>query len=483
MQNKVEIPLNQLKVSRASKLHDVSSRSTAVNATVLDESHSLKRVGITTLGCKVNTYESELISEAFKGDGWVSVPSKEEADMYIINTCTVTNEADKQARREVRKVVKRNPEALVVVTGCYAQIEPQACAEIPGVDFVVGNDRKMDMRELLPKLKSGELPPVIVGDLDEHVSLPQQVLTSFEAHTRAFIQIQQGCDQGCTFCIIHVARGPGRSIPLTLIRRQVERLAINDYPEIVICGVDLGSYGEDFPVSENRPNLVALIKEIISINVHENPNFRIRLSSIDPVHISDELIELFGEEPRLCGHIHLSLQSGSTLILKRMKRRYDREFVYERIKKLRKKLPKLVISADVMVGFPTETEQDFLATEQALVDLDIAYPHVFSYSIREGTPAARIPSAKQIPVEIKKQRSMRLRKIAEGLQLDLLERRLGTHAWVLPESDQGDSYKSRSEDYLTVKLIKGEDVFELGQWVRVEYTGFADGIISAIALH
>jgi len=368
-----------------------------------------------------NGVVGSVISEAFKGEGWSTVDAKDEADMYIINTCTVTNEADKQARREVRKAVRRNPDAMVVVTGCYAQIDPEACAEIPGVDFVVGNDRKLDIHSLLPQLQSGDIPKVLVGDLDEHISLPEQVLTSYEGRTRAFIQIQQGCDQGCTFCIIHVARGKSRSLPLTLIRRQAERLAINGYPEIVICGVDLGSYGEDFAVNADQMNLVNLLKELLAIEVPENPGFRIRLSSIDPVHITDELIQLFVDEPRLCNHIHLSLQSGSTLILKRMKRRYDREFLYNRIETFRQSIPELVISADVMVGFPTESHEDFLDTEKSLIDLDVAFPHVFSYSIREGTPAARIPEPKQVTIEDKKARSAQLRELAKTLQNQIMD--------------------------------------------------------------
>jgi len=439
MSSKVEIPLSSL--SRKNRSQVLTEGDVIKDKTIeekdffINGSASAKnRVGVTTLGCKVNTYESELISEAFKGEGWSTVDAKDEADMYIINTCTVTNEADKQARREVRKAVRRNPDAMVVVTGCYAQIDPEACAEIPGVDFVVGNDRKLDIHSLLPQLQSGDIPKVLVGDLDEHISLPEQVLTSYEGRTRAFIQIQQGCDQGCTFCIIHVARGKSRSLPLTLIR--------------------------------------------LAIEVPENPDFRIRLSSIDPVHITDELIQLFVDEPRLCNHIHLSLQSGSTLILKRMKRRYDREFLYNRIQTFRKSIPELVISADVMVGFPTESHEDFLNTEKSLIDLDVAFPHVFSYSIREGTPAARIPEAKQVTIEDKKARSVQLRELAKTLQADLYKRRLNTTAWGLPESNDGRLYKARSEDYLTVS-IQSDIKLAMGEWVLVNYTGIDNNTLTA----
>jgi threonylcarbamoyladenosine tRNA methylthiotransferase MtaB len=400
-----EIPVNQVLRKKGQGLEQSKVNSQLIDSKALASNPTLKRVGITTMGCKVNAYESELISETLKSDNWSTVASTEVADLYIINTCTVTQEADRQARREVRKVIRKNPEALVVVTGCYAQMDSETCAKIPGVDLVLGNNQKLDFHELLPQLQNGELPKVLVGDLDEHVSLPTDLLTGYEAQTRAFIQIQQGCNQGCTFCIIHRARGPSRSLAPTLIKRQVERLVLNGYPEIVICGVDLGSYGEDFPNMEKSYNLVDLIKELLAIEVQDNPNFRIRLSSIDPVHITDDLIDLMASQARFCSHIHLSLQSGNTLILKRMKRRYTREDVYGKIGLLRKKVPDLVMSADVMVGFPTETEEQFDDTNQALIDLDIAFPHIFSYSDREGTPASRIPKEKQLESHVKKKRS------------------------------------------------------------------------------
>ena len=456
----IQIPLSSIKLSGDSE----------ASARALNPKSAGKKVGVTTMGCKVNAYESELISETLKTDNWQVVSSKEEADLYIINTCTVTKEADRQARQEVRKVIRRNSEALVVVTGCYAQMDADACADIPGVDLVLGNDRKLDVHQLLPKLENGELPKVLVGDLDQHVSLPEHLLTGYEAQTRAFVQIQQGCNQGCTFCIIHKARGPSRSLAPTLVRRQVQRLVMNGYPEIVICGVDLGSYGDDLPqVGAKNYNLVQLIKDLLTLETIDGNPFRVRLSSIDPYHITDELIELMAREPRLCPHIHLSLQSGSTLILKRMKRRYDEQFVRDRISKLRQKVPELVMSADVMVGFPTETEEDYQGTENVVRELEIAYPHIFTYSERPGTPAARIPEAKQVPISERKDRAARLRNVAAQLQKELLARREGNSAWVLPEkaAKKEGYFVARSEDYLSV-LVKAEQL-ELAKWKKVQY--------------
>lgn len=454
----VQIPLSSLKSLAYG--NDLTSKMTA----------NSRKVGVTTMGCKVNAYESELVSETLKTNDWQVVSAKEKADLYIINTCTVTKEADRQARQEVRKVIRRNPDALVVVTGCYAQMDAEACAEIPGVDLVLGNDRKLDVHQLLPQLEAGELPKVLVGDLDQHISLPEHLLTGYEAQTRAFVQIQQGCNQGCTFCIIHRARGPSRSLAPTLIRRQVQRLVLNGYPEVVICGVDLGAYGEDLSeIDTKKYNLVELIKDLLTLESMPNNPFRIRLSSIDPHHISDDLIQLMANEPRLCPHIHLSLQSGSTLILKRMKRRYNAPFVEERINKLRQYMPELVMSADVMVGFPTETEENYLDTETMVKELDIAFPHIFTYSERPGTPAARIPEAKQVTILQRKQRAARLRKVAGQLQNDLLQRKIGESAWVLPEkaAKKQGYFIARAEDYLSV-LIDAEQL-ELAKWQKVQY--------------
>ena len=238
-----------------------------------------KRVGVSTLGCKVNRFESELVSESLGKSGWSVVGDREEADLYIINTCTVTREADRQARQAVRRAIRRNPSAVVVVTGCYAQISPDAVAGIPGVDHVIGNDRKLDLDKLLPDLGKRQVPNIMVGDLDRHVSLPDRLLEGYENQTRAFVQIQQGCNQGCTFCIIHRARGPSRSLPPTLVKRQVERLALAGFREIVICGVDLGSYGEDLESdAAGSFSLAKLLTEICNID----QDFRVRLSSIDP---------------------------------------------------------------------------------------------------------------------------------------------------------------------------------------------------------
>lgn len=440
-----------------------------------------KRVGVATLGCKVNRFESELISESLGRSGWSVVGEKDDADLYVINTCTVTREADRQARQAVRRAIRRNPAAVIIVTGCYAQVSPESCADIPGVDHVIGNDRKLDLDKLLPGLGKQRAPNILVGDLDEHVSLPDRLLEGYEGQTRAFVQVQQGCNQGCTYCIIHRARGPSRSLPPTLVVRQVERLAIAGFKEIVICGVDLGSYGEDMECTASGPaSLVDLLDNICAVD----QDFRIRLSSIDPAHISDDLVESLANKSRLCPHLHLSLQSGNTLILKRMKRRYDSALVYERVARLRRAIPDLVLSADIMVGFPTETEAQFLDSMNMVRDLEIAYPHVFPYSERSGTPAARIPADRQVPVADRRARAEALRDAGQEVRRELLVSRLGKRARVLIEGGHGRMkgyLKARAPDYIETWVPAPSDF--AGCWQDVIFESVeGDALIASTAV-
>lgn len=443
----------------------------AAKASVSSNMPPNRRVGVATLGCKVNSFESQLISQKLNASNWRVVDEKEFADVYIINTCTVTREADRQARQAVRRAVRRNPAAFVVVTGCYAQISPGACAAIPGVGLVLGNDRKLEvdkyLLELFQKPARQGGPQVLVGDLDEHVSLPSTLLTGYDGHTRAFVQVQQGCNQGCTFCVIHRARGPSRSLMPTIVKRQVLGLVMSGYKEIVVCGVDLGSYGQDLrAVDSGAYNLTGLLRELCAI---EN-DFRIRLSSIDPAHIDAELIEFMATQRKMCPHLHLSLQSGNTLILKRMKRRYTAEQAIRTTQDLRRRIPNMVLSADILVGFPTETEAQFMDTLRIVDRLGIAYPHVFPFSERSGTPAANIPSSRQIPVAQRKARAGRVR-VAGKVVLDrLLQSRLGSTERVLVEGGEcpvAGYQKGRAADYTEVWLpVSAQNP---GQWAQVTF--------------
>ncbi len=424
------------------------------------------------MGCKVNTFESELIGEKLAGMGYRRASSADAADIRIVNTCTVTTEADRQARQQVRRIIRQNPAALVVVTGCYAQTDPEACAAIPGVDLVVGNAKKLEIPALLGPLMRGDTPPILRDSLDADISLPDQLVSGFEGRSRAFVQVQQGCDRGCTFCIIHMARGPNRSFSAALIRRQVERLVMNGYHEVVLCGVDIGSYGDDFA---GDFGLEDLLEEILTLALP----FRLRLSSIDPAHITDRLVGLMTANPdRICPQLHLSLQSGNTLILKRMRRRATREILVDRVGTLKAALPSLVLSADIMVGFPTEDDVHFADTLDVVNRLEIAFPHVFSYSKRPGTPAARIP--RQVDAAVKKSRAARVREAGEQVRDRQGRALVGKTLPVLLESDRSAAPEyavGRADNYFGVRLPVTEIPAE--GWQSVAITDYANGMLVA----
>lgn len=404
-----------------------------------------KTVSVTTFGCKVNTFESETIGSRLAAMGLCRQDGGK-ADLHIINTCTVTAEADRQARQRVRKIVRENPQAWIVVTGCYAQMAAETCKDIPGVDLVVGNSEKLRIPELLAAMYRGDAGKVILKSVDEAMSMPDGLLSGYEAQSRAFVQVQQGCDQGCTFCIIHKARGRNRSFSANLIVRQVERLVMNGYREIVLCGVDLGSYGDDFHLSDAKMNLVGLLERLLQLP----GEFRLRLSSIDPFHITPSLAALMADSTRVCPHLHLSLQSGNTLILKRMKRRATREIVYDRVALLRRHIPNLLLSADILVGFPTEDSGHFAQTLAAIDELEIAYSHVFGYSRREGTPAARIPA--QVAQSEIKSRVARARAQGRSVWQRVAARQVGRVDTVLVEGSGEFSSRGRLGNYFPVAL-------------------------------
>ncbi len=429
----------------------------------------MKRFSISTLGCKVNSFESELIAKQLVQQNFQRVEPYTQADVCVINTCTVTAEADRQARQLIRRIIRTNPTARVVVTGCYAQSDARACESIPGVDWVVGNDRKLDIPALLATAHTHELPKVISGKIASSQP-PTTLIDGFAGRARAYLQIQQGCDQGCTFCIIHKVRGPNRSFSAGGLQRQAKQFVNNGYREIVLCGVDIGSYGADFGITdETTTTLSKLVRQLCTVD----GDFRIRLSSIDPMHITDELIELIANQPKICPQLHLSMQSGNTIILKRMKRRATREILYECVRKLRQAVPELVLSADIMVGFPTETEEHFAETLQAVDELEIAYPHVFPYSPRSNTPAAKIPM--QVAVHDRKYRAKLVREAGKQIWHKVAQRRVGTRVKVLVEESHKlpDGWlRARAADYFPVHFDARHSnrPIEPGDWAKVEIT-------------
>jgi threonylcarbamoyladenosine tRNA methylthiotransferase MtaB len=368
---------------------------------------------VITFGCRLNTYESEVI----RGHA-VAL-----ADTIVVNTCAVTAEAERQARQAIRRVHREHPEARIVVTGCAAQLAPERWAGLPGVARVLGNAEK-----LKPESWTAEAAGSAVSDIMAARETAAHLVTEFAGRARAFVQVQQGCDHRCTFCIIPFGRGPSRSVPIGAIAEQVRALVASGYREAVLTGVDIASYGRDLP---GRPTLGQMVRRVLA-QVSELP--RLRLSSLDPAAIDDDLWRLIAEEPRLMPHLHLSLQAGADLILKRMKRRHLRADALAVIGRARTLRPGIAIGADLIAGFPTETDELFAQTLAFVEEAEIPFLHVFPYSERPGTPAARMPA---VPVPVRRERAARLRAAGAANARRFFASQVGRVASVLAETEEG----------------------------------------------
>ena len=364
-----------------------------------------------TFGCRLNIYESEVMRR-LAGEAGL-------ADAVIVNTCAVTGEAERQARQAIRRAHRRRPGAPIIVTGCAAQLHPDRFAAMPEVARVLGNGEK-----LTAAAWGAEAAPILVGDVQALSETASHLIDGFDGHARAFLQVQQGCDHRCTFCIIPLARGPNRSVPIGEIVVQARRLVDAGYRELVLTGVDLTAYGADLP---GRPSLGQMTRRLLAL-VPDLP--RLRLSSLDPVEIDDELWRLVAEDPRLMPHLHLSVQAGDDLILKRMKRRHGRADVLAVAARARALRPDLALGADLIAGFPTETEEAFQRTLDLVDAANLTHLHVFPYSAREETPAARMPP---VPGDQIRDRAARLRAKGAAAQAAFLARQVGTVAEVLME--------------------------------------------------
>ncbi|HEY1432984.1 MAG TPA: tRNA (N(6)-L-threonylcarbamoyladenosine(37)-C(2))-methylthiotransferase MtaB [Stellaceae bacterium] len=361
---------------------------------------------IITFGCRLNAFESEVIRRTATAAGLTGA--------VIVNTCAVTAEAERQARQAIRRARRRHPTAKIVVTGCAAHLSPERYAALPEVDHVLDNQAKLRPQSYLPA-EAGRPDPL---------EKAPQLVDGFEGRCRAFLQVQQGCDHRCTFCIIPYARGASRSVPMGVIAEQARRLVASDYREIVLTGVDLTAYGADLP---GRPSLGQMVRRLLAA-VPELQ--RLRLSSLDPAEIDAELWQLLAEEERLMPHMHLSLQAGDDLVLKRMKRRHTREEATAVAQRARALRPKIALGADLIAGFPTETEEMFRHTLDLIGECGLAFVHVFPYSRRAGTPAARMP---QLPGAVVKERAARLRGAAKAALAAELASRIGSETEVLIE--------------------------------------------------
>ncbi|KAA5605973.1 tRNA (N(6)-L-threonylcarbamoyladenosine(37)-C(2))-methylthiotransferase MtaB [Roseospira marina] len=403
---------------------------------------------LVTFGCRLNGYESEVMREHARAAGLDHA--------VIVNTCAVTKEAERQARQAIRKLRRENPGIRLIVTGCAAQLDPARFAAMPEVDRVLGNDEK-----LRPESYRDDAAPLLVDDIMQARETAGHLITGFETRTRAFVQVQQGCDHRCTFCIIPFARGPNRSVPLGRVVEQVRTLVEGGTQEVVLTGVDITSYGADLP---GRPTLGETVARLLAL-VPDLP--RLRLSSLDPVGVDETLLRLVAEEPRLLPHLHLSVQAGDDLILKRMKRRHLRHHVVDLAARLRDLRPGLALGADLIAGFPTETEAHAANTLALVDEADLTHLHVFPYSARPGTPAARMPP---VPGDVARARAAALREAGERRLAGRLAARVGGVADVLLETPG----VGHTEDYLPVDVGDADGVAP-GTVVRVRLTG-TDGL-------
>ena len=416
-------------------------------------------VEVLTFGCRLNTYESEAMRSLATEAG--------HAGTIVVNTCAVTAEAERQARQAIRRAARDNPGARIVVTGCAAQIAPERWAGLPGVARVIGNADK-----LKPESWALGAPPAPVSDIMAATETAAHLVTEFAGRARAFVQVQQGCDHRCTFCVIPFGRGPSRSVPIGAIVEQVRALVAHGYREVVLTGVDITSYGPDLP---GAPSLGQMVRRLLAL-VPELP--RLRLSSLDPVEVDEDLWRLIAGEPRLLPHLHLSLQHGADLILKRMKRRHLRADALAFARRARALRPDMAFGADLIAGFPTETEAQFRATLDLVEEMELSFLHVFPYSERPGTPAARMP---QLPVPLRKERAARLREAgrqaaARFYAARLGAARLGEEEQVLFERED----RGHTAHFAPLRLIGGGAA--PGELRRVRVTGTAaDGLLARAA--
>jgi len=422
-----------------------------------------KKVAFYTLGCKLNFSETSSIGRQFKDAGYDSVSFDSPADVYVINTCSVTDNADKKCRKVVKEALKHSPNAYITIVGCYAQLKPKEIAEIPGVDMVLGAAEKFNIIEHINDLTKQEKAVIHNGPIDE----TNQFVTAYSIgdRTRTFLKVQDGCDYSCTFCTIPLARGASRSGKIEDIVRQAEEIAASGVKEIVLTGVNIGDFGiRDGKRQDKFLDLVKALDEVEGID-------RIRISSIEPNLLANEIIEFVAQSKRFVPHFHMPLQSGNNKVLAQMRRRYKRELYGERVAKIKSLMPNACIGVDVIVGFPGETREDFIDTYNFLNELDISYLHVFTYSERENTIAAQMEGA--VPGSQRSDRSKMLHILSEKKRRAFYEENLGQIGEVLFEGDIKDGYMHGfSKNY--VKVRTPYDPLMVNEIVSVKYISISE---------
>lgn len=418
-------------------------------------------VAFHTLGCKVNHYETEAIWQLFKGENYEKVEFEQASDVYVINTCTVTNTGDKKSRQVIRRAIRKNPDAVICVTGCYAQTSPAEIMAIPGVDIVVGTQDRTKMIGYIEQFKKERTPINGVGNIMKSRVYEELDVPAFTDRTRASLKIQEGCNNFCTFCIIPWARGLMRSRQPEDVIKQATQLVEAGYKEIVLTGIHTGGYGEDL----KDYSLARLLQDLENVQGLK----RIRISSIEASQLTDEVIAVINDSEKVVRHLHIPLQSGSDTVLKRMRRKYTMSFFAERLDRLKEALPGLAVTSDVIVGFPGETEEEFQETYDFIAKHKFSELHVFPYSKRTGTPAARMDD--QVDESIKNERVHKLIQLSDQLAKEYASTFHNEVLEMIPEEvdqDHPDFLVGYTDNYLRVRVKLSEDF--IGHIVKVKLT-------------
>ena len=429
-----------------------------------------KKVALHNLGCKVNAYEVEAMQQLLEQAGYEIVPFQEGADVYLINTCTVTNIADRKSRQMLHKAKKMNPEAIVVATGCYAQTDTEKLREDTSVDLILGNNQKNRIVEALEEYEKEHSKKTRVIEINKTKEYEELSIDHTAEHVRAYIKVQDGCNQFCTYCIIPYARGRVRSREIADILEEVRKLAEGGYKEVVLTGIHLSSYGVDFKEKEKKQNLLSLIRAVHEIHGIQ----RIRLGSLEPRIITEEFLEGISSLPKVCPHFHLSLQSGCNKTLKDMNRRYSAEEYAEKCELIRKYYPAPALTTDVIVGFPQETEEDFQESYEFVKNIHFYETHIFKYSRRQGTKAAAMKG--QLTEAEKAKRSEKMLELHDLRSGEYEENMIGRNLEILIEEeaeiDGRSFYLSHSREYVKVAVEKKEGL-HINDLLTVKITGFA----------
>lgn len=413
-----------------------------------------------SLGCKVNTYETQAVKELLKQKGYEE-SHDDKCDVFVINTCAVTQVGEQKSRQMIRKAIKENPDATMIVMGCYSQLHPEIVKEIKGADIILGTSSRRDVIPCLEEFEKNHKQ--IVSDMSNVRKQDYEELNiiDYTENTRAFVKVQDGCNNFCSYCIIPYTRGNFRSRDKDSIIKEIHALADASYQEIVITGIDTAGYGKE---KNDGYRFNDLLKDILK----EEPRIkRIRISSIEASQIDDEFINILKTEPRVAHHLHIPLQSGSAGVLKRMRRKYTKEEFLSKIKKIRQALPDIALACDVIVGFPGETEEEFVESMEFIKECGFDYLHVFPYSIRPGTPAATMEN--QIDPKVKKERVHRLIQLGDKLKEQYENKFIGKELDVIFESFDPKTklYKGYSSNYIEVKTKSWQDL--VGKYETVKY--------------